>query len=59
MLDSADLLVQKDLLELYQYNIGSAYVVGVLDMLAGFLYDYKYFKDEKYINTTVLLINNI
>ena len=59
LLDSADVLVQKDLLELYQYNIGDVYIAGTLDMTSGIPYGYKYFQDEKYINTAVLLINNI
>ena len=59
MLDSGDLLAQKDLLELYNYNIGDAYIAGVLDMVAGTPDGYRYFKNEKYINVGVAIINNL
>ena len=59
MLDAGDILVQKDLLELYNYNIGDAYIAGVLDMNAGTPDGYRYFKNEKYINVGVAIINNL
>ena len=58
MLDSGDILVQKDLLELYNYNINDAYIAAVLDMCAGRNLSY-FFRNEKYINVGVAIINNL
>ena len=47
-MDTGDVLVQKDLLELYQYNIGDAYIAGVLERVFASVNGYKYYRQEKY-----------
>ena len=52
----ADVLIFKDLLEMYQTPFENNYVLGFLDLLSGGI-DYLGLKSEKYINAGVLLIN--
>ena len=51
-----DILVFKDLLELYQTSFNGNYVLGSLDMTSNSL-DYLGIKSDRYINAGVLLIN--
>ena len=54
-LDS-DVLIFKDLLELYQTPFNNNYVLGILDVISDAV-DYLGLKSDKYINAGVLLIN--
>lgn len=54
-LDS-DVLIFKDLLELYQTPFNNNYVLGILDVISNAI-DYLGLKSDKYINAGVLLIN--
>jgi lipopolysaccharide biosynthesis glycosyltransferase len=56
--DSADLLIEKDLLELYNYPLEDKLVKGVIDPYTNCFPDYQTFHKENYFNGGVLLFNS-
>ena len=58
VLDSADLFIEKDLLELYNYPLEDKLIKGVIDPYTSCFPDYIFFHKENYINGGVLLFNS-
>ena len=57
VLDSADLFIKKDLLQLYNYKLEDKLVKGALDPYTKCFPDYQFFHKENYFNGGVLLFN--
>ena len=55
--DSGDLLIKKDLLELYNYPLDDKLVKGIIDPYTNCFPEYFYFRKENYMNGGVLLFN--
>ena len=58
VLDSADLFIEKDLLELYNYPLEDKLIKGVIDPFTNCFPHYTLFHKENYINGGVLLFNS-
>ena len=58
VMDSGDLFIERDLLELYNYPLEDKLIKGVVDPYTNCLPDYKFFKKENYFNGGVLLFNS-
>ena len=58
VLDSGDLIIKKDLVELYNYNLGDKIIRGVRDPYTRCFPNYTYFHKENYFNGGVLLFNS-
>ena len=58
VLDSADLFIEKDLLELYNYPLEDKLIKGAIDPFTSCFPHYTLFHKENYINGGVLLFNS-
>ena len=56
--DSGDLLIEKDLYELYNYPLDDKLIKGVVDPYTPCFTDYIFFQKENYLNGGVLLFNS-
>ena len=58
ILDSGDIIAQKDISEIYFYDLGDNYFGWIIDPAAGNEYEYDiFFRNNFYPNTGVLLVN--